>query len=126
MGILSDGLEVIKLANIAANAELHEKLAKYVEHAQELNAKVETLEEANRLLKEQLRFKGVVKRIGSHVFEDGDEYPICSRCADVDHRAVHLMFQQDRSGVCPQCKSSQRRFIRRSEVERMAREGASI
>ena len=57
MGMISDGLEVMKLANVA-NADLYEKLAKYVEKAQELQAKVESLEAANKDLQERLRFKG--------------------------------------------------------------------
>ena len=48
MGMIGDGLELMKLANMGANADVHEKLGKFVEKAQELQTKVEALEEANK------------------------------------------------------------------------------
>jgi hypothetical protein len=73
MGIIGDGLEILKLVNIGANAELYGKLAKFVEETQELKAKVEALEETNRDLIEQLRFKGNIVRVQGNVYVDGDD-----------------------------------------------------
>ena len=125
MGIIGDGIEIMKLANMGANADVHEKLGKFVEKAQELQAKIETLEEANKQLNERLRFNGTVVRVGGHVYVDGDDEPICSRCADVDNRPVHLTSHRDsKMGqivMCPQCKSQGRGhyIVLRSNAERL-------
>jgi hypothetical protein len=127
MGMISDGLEVMKLANVAANADLYEKLAKFVEKAQELQAKVESLEASNKELQEQLRFKGRIIRIWKCTYVDGDEEPICQRCAEVDGIPVH--FIESRVGslgdrfFCPQCKTRSGNQFPRSQAERLALEG---
>jgi FtsZ-binding cell division protein ZapB len=121
MGIIGDGIEVMKLVSMGANAELYGKLAKFVEEAQELNAKVEQLEESNKHLREQLKFKGTIVRISGNVYIDGDDEPIWSRCADVDHRPVHIAYHRDAKmglmAMCPQCKSQSRRYVLRSKIE---------
>jgi hypothetical protein len=121
MGIIGDGLEILKLVNMGANAELYGKMAKFVEETQELKAKVEALEEANRDLNEQLRFKGSIVRVQGNVYVDGDDEPICSRCADVDHRPVHITHHRDMKmgtlAMCPQCKVQSRRYVLRSKLE---------
>jgi FtsZ-binding cell division protein ZapB len=86
MGVIGDGIEIMKLVNMGANAELYSKMAKFVEEAQELKAKVEALEEANKSLTEQLRFKGTLSRVEGFVYADGDDEPLCARCAEVDNR----------------------------------------
>src|ERR1700758_495225 len=98
MGFVGDGLEVLKLANVAANAELYEKLAKYVDEAQQLKAKLEELEGSNKALQEQLRYKGAFVRRAGWVYIEGDEEPLCSRCADVDRQPVHLLHQRISTG----------------------------
>lgn len=100
MGMISDGFELLKLANIGANADLHGKLGKFVEKAQELQARVEALEELNKDLKDQLRFKGTFVRLAGQVYVDGDDEPLCSRCADVDNRPVHLREHHDPKNGC--------------------------
>jgi len=121
MGIIGEGVEIMKLVNIGANADLYGKLAKFIEEAQELNAKVEKLEEANRELREQLRFKGTIVRIAGYAYVEGDDEPICSRCADVDNRPVHVTIQRHEKmgllAMCPQCKSQSRRYVLRSKLE---------
>jgi hypothetical protein len=131
MGMIADGLELVKLANIGANAEIHEKLGKFVEKAQELQAKVETLEEQNKELREQLLFKGMVVRIGGQVYVNGDDEPICSRCADVDNRPVHLRTHEDpklgKIVICPHCKGHVSRYLMpRSHIEKLVADGRPI
>lgn len=121
MGMIGDGVEIMKLVNIGANADLYGKLAKYVDEAQELKAKVEKLEEANKQLREQLRFKGTVVRVGGCVYVEGDDEPICSRCADVDNRPVHIAVQRHEKfrflAMCPQCKNPSQRYALRSKLQ---------
>jgi hypothetical protein len=125
MGMISDGLEVMKLANVA-NADLYEKLAKYVEKAQELQAKVESLEAANKDLQERLRFKGRIVRVWKCTYVDGEEEPICQRCAEVDGIPVH--FIESKVGslgerfFCPQCKTKSGHQTSRSKAEQRALE----
>jgi hypothetical protein len=121
MGIIGDGLEILKLVNMGANAELYGKMAKFVEETQELKVKVDALEEANRDLIDKLRFKGTIVRIQGNVYVDGDDEPICSRCADIDHRPVHISHHRDIKmglmAMCPQCKVQSRRYVLRSKIE---------
>jgi len=124
MGMISEGLEVMKLANVAANADLYEKLAKYVEKAQELQAKVESLEGLNKELQERLRFKGKIVRVWQCTYVDGDEEPICQRCAEVDGIPVHFIESKvgnlgDRF-FCPQCKTKSGHQVPRLKAEHLA------
>jgi hypothetical protein len=118
---IGDGVELLKLANKAANADLYIKLAKWVDEVQELKAKVEKLEETNKDLREQLRFKGEFLRISGWVFIDGDDEPLCSRCSGIDHKPVHLLRQRKPEtgdiAFCPQCKNYQPRYRTRASLE---------
>ena len=126
MGIISDGIELTKLVNKAANVELYLKLAEWIERVEELKAKNDLLEEQNRQLKESLRFKGSFVRIGPCVYVDGDEDPICSHCADVDNRPIHIWEQRLKdigvTPMCPRCKNQARYFFKRSKVESLLKE----
>jgi hypothetical protein len=61
-------------------------------------------------LQDQLRFKGTIQRIAERTYIDGDDDEICSRCAEVDFRAVHLLDMnidgRGRRATCPQCKTA--------------------
>ncbi len=121
--MIGEGLELMKLANIGANADIHEKLGKFVEKAQDLQAKVEALEEQNKELREQLRFRGIVERINGCSYVVGEQEPICPRCAEVDRRPVHFVTtRHEKMGhlvVCPQCKTQAVYQRRRAESERL-------
>jgi len=65
-------------------------MAKFVEETEELKAKVEKLEDENKALRELLRFKGNLVRVSGSTFLEGDDDPICGRCAEVDNQAVHI------------------------------------
>jgi len=56
-----------------------------------------------------LKLKNSVVRIHGHSYVEGDNEEICSRCAEVDFRIVHLLDMNiDGRGMratCPQCKS---------------------
>jgi FtsZ-binding cell division protein ZapB len=105
MGLIGDGVEVLKLAQIGANADLYEKLGRFVDKAQELQATVEQLREENAQLREQSRFKAALTRIHGITFEEGDDEPICGRCAEVSRRAIHLNSRPMCSPACPECKT---------------------
>ena len=130
LSVIGDGLDILKLVNKGANADLYSKIGKLIDEARDLYQQREELERENKDLKQQLRFKGEVQRVGSFVYQIGDEYPLCSRCADVDNRPVHLVVQripqQGDVAVCPQCKNQQRRFLRRAQVEQMIKDGGSV
>lgn len=128
MSVISDGLELLKLVNKGAHADLYGRLGKLIEEARDLYSQREDLEQQNRLLLEQLRFKGAFIRVGGNVYIDGDDEALCSRCADVDCRPVHVIEQdvppRGITPVCPQCKAQHRYPIRRSSAEQLARRTA--
>ncbi|NYF80564.1 hypothetical protein [Granulicella arctica] len=95
----------MKLLNMGANADVHEKLGKFIDRANDLQAKVEELEEANKQLADQLRFKGRLLRVGGLLFAVGDDEALCARCAEVDRKLVHLLPQAMAFPACPQCKT---------------------
>jgi hypothetical protein len=116
MGIISDGLEIMKLVNMGASADVHERLGKFVDKAQELQAKVEALEETNKQLRDQLRFRGSLVRVNSTLFAEGDDEPLCSRCAEVDKKLVHIQIVGRMCACCPECETSYAGAQRRSEM----------
>ena len=65
-------------------------------------------------LQEQSHFKGTVRRIAGRSYVDGDDDEICSRCAEVEFRVVHLMDMnldgRGRRATCPQCKTARGDF----------------
>ena len=129
MSIIGDGLDILKLLNKGANADLYSKIGKLIDDAQDLYKEREQLQRENKALQDQLAFKGRMQRLGSWVFEDGDDYPICSRCAEVDNRPVHLTYLRGPQGDysrCPQCKAERRRFLRKAQVEEMLAQGNSV
>lgn len=119
MGFITDGLEIVKLLNMGANAEVHEKLGKYIEHASELQAKVEQLEEANRELTERLRIKGSLYHVHGVLFIQDDPYPLCSKCYEVSKVLVHLRLpteDYETSGRCPNCTNYYPRADHRDKI----------
>ncbi|WP_047490381.1 hypothetical protein [Terriglobus sp. TAA 43] len=127
MGLIGDGVELMKLVNVGVNADLYEKLAKYVERSQELQAKLEDLESEVATLKEKLKFKGTVIRRGGVTYVEGDDDPVCSHCAEVDNLPVHVTQQHTKDfgvkAICPRCKN-QGRNISRFRMEQMLAEKA--
>jgi hypothetical protein len=83
MSLLSEGIELLGAVNKAANADLYAKLGKYIDEVHELYSERDKLQAENRELRDKLRFKGSMIRLGRMVYVDGDDEPLCSRCADV-------------------------------------------
>jgi hypothetical protein len=117
MGVIGDGLELMKLANVATNADLYEKLGKYVEKAQILQAQVELLQEENKALQEQIRIRGSLVRLRGLTYLDGDDDPICGRCAEVRSLIVHLHKPPLKSVCCPECNMLYGHAPKRSQLE---------
>lgn len=109
MGLIGDGMEILKLVNKAQNAELYKQIGEWIDKVAELQRENEKLTTERNELREKLRFKGVLQRINGHTFLEGDDEEICPRCAEVDSRPVHLIPRvPQESGwpcaACPQCK----------------------
>lgn len=107
MGVVSEGVDILKLVNKVQNADLYRELAGWIDRVTDLRQENEKLREERDAIKEQLRFKGAIERINGHTFVEGDDEEICPRCAEVDRRAVHLMLIRIPTvGAklgCPQC-----------------------
>jgi len=75
----------------------------------ELQKRVTELEIQANELEEKLVLTGEVFRDGDHVFRDGELGGFCSRCWDVEHMLVHVIFMNTGKGSgirpgCPNCK----------------------
>jgi hypothetical protein len=127
MGIVGDGVELLRLVNVGVNSDLYSKLATWIDKVAALQTEVEKLQESNKSLREQLQFRGTVIRVGPCAYVDGDDEPICMHCADVDNFPVHIWEQyvpgRGLTPVCPRCKNHNRYCIKRSRAEQLAKEG---
>jgi hypothetical protein len=122
VSVISDGFEVAKLINKGMNVEAYEKMGKFIDEIQDLYAQREMLQEENKELKRQLEFGGKFVRISRCTYVEGDNEPVCSRCAEVDRKPVHLTQQMTpKMGpqyVCPECKSTTTHYrFRRDALE---------
>jgi hypothetical protein len=109
MGLISEGVDLLKLANRAQNADLYKQLGEWIDKVTELHKQNEELTVERNQLREQVRFKGMLERINGHTFVEGDDEEICSRCAEVDLRPVHLARLHSKhppfvKATCPACK----------------------
>jgi hypothetical protein len=115
MGIISEGVDLLKLANKAQNADLYKQLGEWIDKVNELQKQNEELTAERNQLREQVRFKGVVERINGYTFAQGDDEEICPRCAEVDRRAIHLMVLRIAPGAtrlaCPACNIQTHRHV---------------
>jgi hypothetical protein len=108
MGLISEGVDLLKLANKAQNADLYKELAGWIDRVTDLQKQNDQLKTERDELREEIRFKGIVERIKGHTFVQGDDEEICPRCAEVDRKPVHLLPRMpQKSGwpkaACPQC-----------------------
>jgi hypothetical protein len=81
-------------------------------------------------LRDQLAFRAAVQRIAGHSYVQGRDEEICSRCAEVDSRAITLLDMNiDGRGLratCPHCKTAKGRFgppVLRKRAEETAHAG---
>lgn len=122
MSLFGDGLELLKLVDKGVNTELYRQLGEWIDKVAELQKQNEALAQENSSLRERLKFKGTVVRVQGHSFVEGDDEEICSRCAEVANRPVHLvMVRHEKIGIraaCPECKTplSHGHPIRRSHL----------
>jgi phage FluMu protein Com len=109
VSLIGDGLELLGLIDKARNADLYKQLGDWIDKVRILQIENDRLLTEQKELKEQLRFKGVLERINGHVFAQGDDEELCPRCAESDHKPVHLLRLSNKlppylKATCPQCK----------------------
>jgi hypothetical protein len=105
MSLIGDGVDVLKLVNKGANADLYEKLGKFIDRANDLQAKVEELEETNKELNNRLRVNGSLFHVYGVLFIQDDPYPLCSKCYEADRLLIHLNITEHYVPTCPNCKT---------------------
>ena len=111
MGLITEGLDVLKLVNKAQNFELYEQIAKWIDKVAELQKQNEELTAERNRLRDEIVFKGVLERIEGHTFVQGDDEEICPRCAEVESILVHLQAMSSKTmpgvkSTCPNCKTA--------------------
>ena len=109
MGIVSEGVDLLRLVDKGANADLYKQLGEWIDKVTALQTAADELTSTNRRLEEKLRFKGKFQRFAGRTYVDDDEEEVCSRCAEIDLRPVRVMDMNiDGTGkraTCPQCKT---------------------
>jgi hypothetical protein len=118
---------VMQLAGAVSNARTRQ-----ASESAALQQDNKSLIDENARLKEQLRFKSTVRRVAGHTYVDGDDEEICSRCAEVDFRVVHLLDMnvdgRGKKATCPQCKTAMGGMappLSREKLEENARKKAA-
>jgi len=110
VGVMGEGLELLKLVDKGVNADLYKQLGEWIEKVRSLQKDVDDLTAKNLQLEERLRFKGKVQKIGGHTYVEGDDEEMCSRRVAVDFLAVPLLDMdidgRGRKATCPQCKTA--------------------
>ena len=109
MGLIGEGMDVLKLVNKAQNADLYMQLGAWIDKVLDLQRQNDELTTEKNQLREQVRFKAVLERVDGHTFVQGDDEEICPRCAEARSIAVHLIPQHSRHAPfqkagCPECK----------------------
>ena len=109
MGIVSEGVDLLKLANKVQNADLYKELGSWIDKVTDLQKENEELKAERNQLREQVRFKGILERIKGHTFVQGDDEEVCPRCAEVEYVSVHLIPQHSKlppfqKASCPKCR----------------------
>lgn len=109
MGLIGEGIDLLKLVDKARNADLYKQLGEWIDRVGELQKRNSALEAELVELKGRLNFMRAAERISGHTFVEGDDEEVCSRCAEVDRRGVHLISGMvaghGRWSICPQCKA---------------------
>ena len=103
MSVIGDGVEILKLVNKGANADLYEKLGKFIDRANDLQARVDQLNDTNKELTERLRIKSSLYQISGVLFIQDDPYPLCSKCYEVTKLLVHVTLPANRDFGIPRC-----------------------
>ncbi|MFZ0661387.1 MAG: hypothetical protein WAM66_01735 [Acidobacteriaceae bacterium] len=109
MGIVSEGVDVLKLVNKVQNADLYRELDGWIDKVRDLQKENEIFREERDSLREQVRFKGVIERVNGHVFIQGEDEEVCPKCAEVDLKPIHLIPHHSKHAPfqkawCPKCE----------------------
>jgi hypothetical protein len=116
-GLVKTAVELLKSARSLAqkikNAELNDKLMELQTVMLELQGKLSGLQVDNEALRDEVRaLREQIALKDSLVFDAGDYWldgdhgrvgPFCSRCFDVDGKAVRMHPGRTGSPFCPEC-----------------------
>ena len=110
MSLIGEGIEIMKLVDKARNVDLYKQLGEWIDKVLDLQRINDELTAERNTLREQLRFKGLLERIGGHTFAQNDDEEICPRCAEVRLMPVHLIAHHTQrppyqKAFCPECKT---------------------
>jgi hypothetical protein len=110
MSLIGEGMEILNLINKAQNAELYKQIGEWIDKVEKLQLRVDQLSDENKVLKEEVRFKGILERINGHTFLQGDDDEICPGCAEANSKPIHLIPHHSKHAPfqkawCPKCQT---------------------
>ncbi|MFZ0395412.1 MAG: hypothetical protein WCF17_01645 [Terracidiphilus sp.] len=110
MSLIGEGIEIMKMVDKARNVDLYRQLGEWIDKVLDLQRTNDELTTERNALRDQLRFKGVLERIGGHTFAQGDNEEICPRCAEANSIPIHLIAHHSQrapfqKAFCPECKT---------------------
>jgi|SRR6185437_8915413 len=109
MGIVSEGVDLLRLVNKAQSVDLYRELGAWIDKVADLQKENDALRQERDALKEQVRFKSVIERVNGHLFIQGEDEEICPRCAEADLQPIHLIPHHSKQAPfqkawCPKCQ----------------------
>ena len=113
MGVIGEGVDLLKLVDKGAHADLYKQLGEWIDKVGDLQKEDDGLHAKERATGEQIvsSFKGSFQRIGSHTYVEGDEeekFVLDARKLIFDQFISSSMNidRQGRRATCPQCKTA--------------------
>jgi len=120
MGLIETIKDVVTVVQKADNIELVKQVLSLQSQALDMIEENRELRERVRVLEATLNLAKKLSFRAPFYFAEGEDVPLCPRCWEIDHRAVHLQGPFRVTGLrwdCPQCDKT---FLVQTEKERNA------
>ncbi len=102
--------DIVELLKKGSTLEAQEKIMELREAVMESQEENHALKERVKELEAELAFKNSVTFKHPFYYEEGDNNPLCAKCWEVDHVAVHYPYPFNSAAgpkyTCPNCKHS--------------------
>jgi hypothetical protein len=110
MGLIENLKDIAELAKAVGNIELYRRIVDLEGEIIELTRRSRSLETELEEQKNAWQLKGNITFRTPFYYVEGDQYPFCPRCWEVDKRTVHvsegLRTLGGQSWHCPECDNT--------------------